>query len=156
MVSLSPRSRSAALAVAGLMQAAVAVGIAAMPAAAKEPIGEYREGVMEAIGGHTDALKRIITGEVAFADDAKPHVLALAALAKMVDHIFPPGSGRDTDALPAIWEKPADFAKAVSTLQSAVAELERQADATPKGMAPAFESVVKACKNCHDNFRKKD
>ena len=134
----------------------LATGILALPASAKEPIVEYRESVMEAIGGHTGALAQIITGKVAFADEARPHVLALAALAKMAGGIFPPGSDKgETHALPAIWEKPADFAKALTTFQAAVADLAKQADAAPQEMAPAFDSVVKACKGCHDNFRKK-
>jgi cytochrome c556 len=123
---------------------------------ADEEIAEYREEVMEAIGGHTGALAKIIGGKVAFSQDAKSHVLALASLAPMVSAIFPPGSvTRDSHALPAIWEKPADFQKAVANFQTAVADLAKQADAPPKEMAPAFDAVAKACKNCHDNFRKK-
>ncbi|MFO1154622.1 MAG: cytochrome c [Rhodospirillales bacterium] len=152
----SASRRSQWFAVGGLGLAALALGVATQPVAAAEPIVEYREAIMEAIGGHTGALKQIITGGVTFADQAKPHVLALGSLAKMVDGIFPPGSGADSHALPAIWEKPADFAKAVSAFKSAVAELEKQADASPREMAPAFEGLVKSCKGCHDSFRKKD
>ncbi len=160
MVFSPRRSRSAALPAAGLFQAALLAAFAgavlAAPASAKEPIVEYREGVMEAIGGHTAALNQIIGGKVPFADDAKPHVQALAALAKMASGIFPPGSDKgETDALPVIWEKPADFAKALTAFQSAVADLAKEADAPPKEMAPAFDTLVKACKNCHDTFRKK-
>jgi cytochrome c556 len=155
MVSFCRRSRSAALITAGLIPAVLAAGMVAVPAAAKEPIVEYRQSVMQAIGGHTGALAKIIPGKVTFSDDAKAHVLALAALAKMAGEVFPPGSDKETDALPAIWEKPADFTKAVSGFQAVMADLAKQADAAPKDMAPAFESVVKACKNCHDNFRKK-
>jgi Cytochrome c556 len=125
-------------------------------AVANEPIVEYRESVMEAIGGHTGALKQLITGKVDFPGDAKTHVLGLAALSKMVDHIFPAGSGSgDTDALPAIWEKPAEFKKAVEAFQTAAADLAQQADAAPSAMAPAFGALVKTCKGCHDDFKKK-
>ncbi len=139
---------------------AVALAAAFMfPAAAtfaKEPIVEYRESVMEAIGGHTGALKQLITGKVDFAGDAKTHVLGLEALSKMVDHIFPAGSNKgETEALPAIWEKPAEFKKAVEAFQTAAADLAKQADASPSAMAPAFGALVKTCKGCHDDFKKK-
>jgi len=128
----------------------------ASAAVAKEPIVEYREGVMEAIGGHTSALKQLITGKVDFSDDAKVHVLGIAALSKLVDHLFPIGSNKgETEALPAIWEKPADFQKAVEAFQLAAAELAKQADASPAAMAPAFGAMVKTCKGCHDDFKKK-
>lgn len=149
MASLSRRTRVLAV------QALVATVVIVAPAVAKEPIGEYRENVMESIGGHTGALAKIIGGKVPFTEDAKAHVLGLEALSKMVQHIFPAGSGDDTDALPAIWEKPAQFEKARTNFEAAVAELVKQAGGTPKEMAPAFEQLAKTCKNCHDDFRKK-
>lgn len=130
--------------------------LVASAAVAKEPIVEYRESVMEAIGGHTGALKQLITGKVDFADDARTHVLGIEALSKMVDHLFPAGSDKgETDALPAIWEKPAEFKKAVEAFQLAAADLAKQADAAPSAMAPAFGALVKTCKGCHDDFKKK-
>lgn len=145
--------------IAALPAAAIAAAIvvaAAAPAAAKEPIADYRHALMDAIGGHTAALKEIITGKVPFASSARVHAEALAALAKMTEPVFPPGSGKDTHALPAIWEKPDAFAKAMAQFQTAAADLGRQAGAAPADMAPAFGALVKTCKGCHDDFRKKD
>lgn len=128
----------------------------ASAAVAKEPIVDYREGVMEAIGGHTGALKQLVTGKVDFPDDAKVHVLGIEALSKLVDHLFPVGSDKgETEALPAIWEKPAEFKKAIEAFQLAAADLAKQADAAPSAMAPAFGALVKTCKGCHDDFKKK-
>lgn len=122
---------------------------------AKEPIVAYRGAVMTAIGGHTSALKEVITGKVPFDEDAKAHVLALGALAGMVDTLFPEGSGTgDSEALPAIWEKPAEFEKAVTNFQAKTADLVELADAKPAEMAGAFSEMGKSCKGCHDNFRK--
>lgn len=136
--------------------AACASFCAAVPAFAKEPIVEYREEVMEAIGGHTGALKQLITGKVDFSDQAKGHVLALGSLAGTVGSLFPQGSGSgDTDALPAIWERPADFKRAVEAFQTAAADLVKVADAEPAAMASAFGALVKTCKGCHDDFKKK-
>jgi cytochrome c556 len=140
-------------AVTGLT-AATAVAIAAV-AHAKEPIVEYRQAVMAAIGGHTGALKPIITGKVPFAAEAKPHAEALAALAGMANGLFPPGSGAESDALPAIWEKPEAFRAALDRFRAAATDLARRADGAPADMAPAFGDLVKACKGCHDDFRKK-
>jgi cytochrome c556 len=117
---------------------------------------EYRQEVMEAVGGHTGALKLLVTGKIDRPQDAKAHVLALDALARIVDpSLFPAGSGEGkTEALPAIWEKPAEFKKAISDFQTAVAALAQKADAAPAEMADAFSAMAKACKGCHDKFRK--
>lgn len=143
-------------AAAVIATALAAVLAPASPAVAKEPIADYRHAIMEAIGGHTGALKEIITGKVPFEASARVHAEALAALAKMSEPLFPPGSGKDSHARPEIWEKPEAFAKAMAAFQRAAADLGGQAGAAPAAMAPAFEALVKSCKNCHDDFRKKD
>jgi cytochrome c556 len=151
-VPIRPAAIGALCAAAAIV---AATGMAPV-ALAKEPIAEYRQAIMDAIGGHTGALKQIITGKVAFPQSARVHAEALAALAKMAEPVFPAGSGADTDALPAIWEKPEAFAKAMAAFQTAAADLGKQAGAPPADMANAFGALVKTCKGCHDDFRKKD
>jgi len=125
-------------------------------AAADGDIHEYRESVMKAVGGHTSAIAAIVKNEVPFTDDFKAHVAALNDLAPMTDHIFPEGSAGDHgDALPAIWERPEDFRKAVEAFKEAAADLSAVADQGPKAATPAFGALVKTCKGCHDDFRKK-
>jgi cytochrome c556 len=139
----------------GLIVAGAAL-VSAHAGHAVEGVIGYRSAVMEAIGGHTQALGAIIKKEVPFTDDAGLHARALAALAPLAAKIFPAGSDRgETDALPAIWEKPDAFKKEVAAFEAAAADLGKVADAEPAAMAAAFSSLVKTCKSCHDSFRKK-
>jgi cytochrome c556 len=123
---------------------------------AAEGIIGYRSAVMGAIGGHTQALGSIIKKEVPFSEDARLHAQALATLAPLAGKIFPVGSDKgETDALPAIWEKPDAFKKEVDAFEAAAAALGKVADAAPAAMASEFSTLLKSCKSCHDSFRKK-
>ena len=83
----------------------------------------------------------------------------LAQSAKKVSGHFPkgtgPGNGVKTEALPAIWEKPAEFKTATDRLVNTTTAL--QAAATSGDMAKiqaAAGAVGGSCKGCHDSFRK--
>jgi cytochrome c556 len=145
MLGLSRSLASAALA---------AVVLAAGTAAADEGMIAYRQSVMKANGGHIGAVVTIIKGEVPFTDDLKVHTQALAELAIIAGHVFPEGSGK-TRALPAIWEKPDAFKKAYEAYQTAAANLAKTAETDPKAVPAAVGALGKACKGCHDDFRKK-
>lgn len=139
---------------AGLL--AVCVLAAATTATAEEAIQAYRESVMMAVGGHTTALAAIVKNEVAFEGDLVAHAMALDRLAKMTDHIFPKGSGGgDSESLPAIWDQPEKFKKAIRSFQDAASDLAAVAGDGPKAAAPAVGALAKSCKSCHDDFRKK-
>jgi cytochrome c556 len=118
---------------------------------------DYRQAVMHSIGGHTQALAAIIKGQVPFTEDAKIHARAIEPLATIAGHVFPETSRTGkTEALPAIWEKPGEFKKALGTFQTAAAQLAKVADEAPSAMAGPFSNLAKACKGCHDDFRKKE
>ncbi len=73
----------------------------------------YRQGVMKAVGGQMSSMAAILRGGVHM-DNLKLHAGAMADLASIVPNVFPEGSGEGkTEALPAIWEKPAEFKEAV-------------------------------------------
>lgn len=75
--------------------------------------------------------------------------------------LFPKGTsvddGFDTEALPAIWEKPDEFKAAAQKLIDESAKL---AQVAKGGDAAAIGAQAKAmggtCKNCHDSFRAED
>ena len=74
---------------------------------------------------------------------------------------FPEGSGQsdgvDTHALDAIWEKPEEFAAAITRLQDAAPILVSAAESgDPAAIGEAFKQTGGACKNCHDSFREDD
>jgi cytochrome c556 len=139
-----------------LAAGALSVGVAST-AMANDAAIAYRKAVFSALGGHTSALAAIVKGEVPHSSDAKAHAKAIGMTAPMVKHIFPEGSGKgDTGALPAIWEKPEAFAKVQENFQVAAAQLAAAADGDDmKAMAAAVGNLGKACKACHDDFRKK-
>jgi cytochrome c556 len=134
-----------------------AVALAAGAATADDGMITYRQSVMKANGAHLTAVVTIIKGEVPFTDDLKVHTRAIAELATIAGHVFPEGSGKgDTKALPAIWEKPEDFKKAYTAFQTAAAALAKTAETDPKAVPAAVGELGKACKGCHDDFRKKE
>jgi cytochrome c556 len=89
----------------------------------------------------------------------KTNANTLAAAAPKVAGFFPKGSGPEgnpkSEALPVIWQKPADFAAANKKLVDAAKAY--QAAATTGNLdqiKAAFGTLGGTCKNCHDTFRK--
>ena len=118
-----------------------------------EGAAKYRHHTMQAIGGHMQAIVDILRRDVPHTDHLPIHTGALAALADITPTLFPPGSGGlDTEALPAIWENPEDFAQRVDAFREAAANLN---DVAGKGgaLGPAVKQVGQTCKGCHDGYR---
>lgn len=83
----------------------------------------------------------------------------LNSAAVNVGKFFPKGtgveSGQKTDALPAIWAKPADFNAANGKLVGASkALLAASASGNIDQVKASVGGVGGSCKGCHDNFRK--
>ena len=132
--------------------------------AADEPSNliKYRQSIMKAIGGHMGALGAVAKGEVSFTDEAVGHAHAINEMSKNLLRLFPEGSGyevdKKTNALPAVWERWADFEAAVKAMQDESAKMVATAES---GDAAAFGQQVGAlgrdgCTNCHDTFRYKE
>lgn len=119
---------------------------------------KYRQSVMKALAGHMGAAAGIIKGQVDLKDQLAGHADAIAALGKMAKDIFPKGSDvADSAALPAIWEKPDDFAKAMVAFDSATAKFATvAAGGDMQASAAAFGDVGKSCGGCHQAYRKKN
>ncbi|HEY6870292.1 MAG TPA: cytochrome c [Novosphingobium sp.] len=89
----------------------------------------------------------------------KANANTLAMAAPKVAGYFPKGTGAEgnpkSEALPVIWQKPADFAAANKKLVDA-AKAYQAAAATGDldQIKAAFGTLGGACKNCHDTFRK--
>ena len=129
--------------------------VAALPTLASEGDMDYRTHTMGAIGGHMQALFDILRGKVDHAEHLSVHAGALASLAEITPTLFPPGSGGDdTDALPAIWEDPEDFAERLEAFKEAGAAIRAAAETGDDVMAAARQ-LGQACKGCHDNYRRK-
>lgn len=130
------------------------------PAAAADPqdIIDYRQSIMTAVKGHNAAAQDIIRGKVPFNDYLAAHADAIVALFAELDHLFPEGSDfGETSALPAIWDKPEDFAKAVQEAEDAAEKFaEAAASGDPFAVEETHRELGNSCKGCHREFRKKD
>lgn len=84
---------------------------------------------------------------------------AVARYSTQVSQWFPEGTGPEsgfrTDALPAIWEQPEEFAAALRDFEARAAlfaEASRSGDAS--ALQTNFQLVGATCVSCHDKFRK--
>ena len=135
----------------GMAHLGLGLAFLAAPALAAEGDLEYREHVMEAIGGHMQASVDILRQKVPHQAHLTMHVNAIAELSQITDLLFPEGS-EGGDALPAIWQNPSDFASKVSGFKDAAAGLKAAVD-SGDGVGPAFQNLGQACKSCHDDYR---
>ena len=91
----------------------------------------------------------------------KTNADALAKAAGKVHGFFPKGSGPEagvkTHALPAIWQKPAEFKLALAKLADGTKAMQSAAKTNDIAQVKAaFPGVGGACKGCHDQFKAKD
>jgi len=146
------------LAVAGSVVLAIAVAAVSPTLAGPADTIKYRQNAMKANAAISASLNAIAKGEVK-ADAAAIQGLAsaLAGLAKATPSQFPEDSKQgDTVALPAIWEKPAEFSQAVTAFITATANLEAAAKTGDmKAVADAQAAVGRSCGGCHQAFRGK-
>mgnify|MGYP002632958544 CR=1 FL=1 len=141
------------MALAGLAALILGLGLSSAALADGHQI-KFRKAIMGSIGGTMGGLVGVLKKQ-APAAYAAPLAANMNNLAQIADGIFPEGSDfGETRALPAIWEKPADFKKAVAAFQMAAANLSTAAaSGDMAAFGAAFEPLGKACKGCHDNFR---
>jgi cytochrome c556 len=128
--------------------------LAALGAGADENGAKYREHTMEAVGGHMQAAVAIVKGEVDHKADLAVHASSLAALSGIAPGLF----GADTkggNALPAIWDDPAAFQQRLDAFRTAAVDFDAvvSSNATDK-LGAALGALGKACKSCHDDFKK--
>lgn len=121
---------------------------------------EAREANFKAIGKANKAAKEAL-------EDAAPDFAVVSASATSIQTdageivgLFPKGSGKEsgekTEALPAIWDKLAEFKADADRLATAAGKLKAAADARDAAAAKlAMGEIGGACKGCHDTFREK-
>ncbi len=116
----------------------------------------YRLKVMSAVGAHMGSIGAVLKGEVSFSGHVADHARALHAASMMTADIFPPGSGDgETRAKAEIWQKWADFEKAVKAFQDATGKLVEAADSGDMAaVGAAMGNLGQSCGGCHKPFRK--
>ncbi|ROR35194.1 c-type cytochrome [Inmirania thermothiophila] len=138
-----------------LAAAAALAGGAALAADPQDQI-DYRQAGMKALGGHMASMAAVVRGKVEHTAHLKVHARALAETATLLLDLFPEGSDLgETNAKPEIWDNWDDFKAKAETLQRESAELARLAEAGDlTAFKQQFGKVGKACKGCHDDYRK--
>jgi cytochrome c556 len=125
-------------------------------AQADENAAEYREEIMEAVGGHMQAIVKIAKGEVPYNDHLGVLASNMAGLATIAQDIFPEGSAGG-DALEVIWEEPEAFAERLQAFQDAAGNFDVVvASGDMSGFGEALQGLGQACKSCHDEFKDDD
>lgn len=146
---------------------AVALAIPALAVAqsaeeAAEEAIEARHGFMTMLGINMGPLAGMAKGEIAYdeamASRAAANIVALTQYDAPA--LFIEGtSSEDTnesDALPAIWEKPDDFRAKFAALTEAAAGSPDAVKGGQENLGPVLQKIGGACKACHDDYRKAD
>lgn len=135
-------------------------GIVVLSTALADPTPEdakdYRTSVMTSLRGHVGAASMHVRGLIEDHDGfLAKHAEGLANGAAELKHLFPEGSNvADSEALPAIWEQPEQFAEAVAKAEEATAAFQAAvATGDRAAIGTAFRDVGNACRGCHDQFR---
>lgn len=143
--------------IAALIVAAFVPLIAVAEAPAPERVIEFRQNVYSLVAWNFGPMGQMVRGQrdLDTAEFAK-RAAHVAALAKMLDEGFPPGSdkGADTEALPAIWTERADFDKKMAAFVTETAALATlSAGGDIDAIKAQFGKTAATCKACHDDYK---
>ena len=142
-------------------RAGTLVGNAAPPTreAALQLMHERHEH-MEDIGDATKLVSRELKQSQPDIPAIQGAAASISTLAPQVPAWFPAGTGPDvgkTHALPAIWEKPEDFASKARDFEAAAKTFDAAAKSGDlAAIRASFGELGKSCKACHDSYREKD
>lgn len=128
---------------------------------AAEDALEARHGYMKMLALNMGTLSGMAKGEIAYdeaaASKAGSNIEALSRYA--VADLFIEGTAMgevdDSEALPAIWENPDQFAQKFAALSEAAAGAGEAVKGGQENVGPALQKLGGTCKDCHDDFRKK-
>lgn len=142
------------LGLAALLLAAVPLAVPAL--AQNIDAIKARQTAMKTIGKSAKAAGGYLKGETEF-DAAKAAELftTMKASAVTFGKNFPADSktGNDTEASPAIWEKPDEFKTHLADFESDLDAAIAAKPATLDAFKASFGEVGKNCKSCHQEFR---
>ena len=142
--------------------AAAPAPLASLSAEDGAKIAHERHESFEAIGKAMKAMgDELKKGEGASIDTIKASAAKINDSAPKIAGWFPPGSGvavaPKSDALPAIWEKPAEFQTAVQKFVDEAAKFNTLAQAGDLAtIGGGMKALGGTCKGCHDQFKKDD
>ncbi len=138
------------------------VALAQSAEEAAEKAIEARHGFMTMLGINMGQLSGMAKGEIAYDEAAATRAAANIVALTQYDApaLFIEGTSSedndDSDALPAIWEKPDDFRAKFAALGEAAAGSPDAVMGGQENLGPVVQKIGGACKACHDNYRKAD
>lgn len=147
---------TALLAGAALLGSAIALPAAAQFAKPEDAI-KYRKAAMTLMNTHVGRVFAMANGRVPFdAKAAADNAEVLAYVSKLPFAGFVDGTDKgETKAEPKIWAEKDKFTAAATTMQEAAAKLNTAAKGgNLDAIKAAVGEVGKACKACHDSYRK--
>ncbi len=119
---------------------------------------EYRQAAFTLIANHMGRIKFQLDNGIPKMDLIRNSAAIVEALKTLPFEAFVPGTTDvgDTAANPEIWTERDKFDKLAREMQDRVGELNLAAKAGDLiAIRAAFGNAGKACKNCHDDYRKK-
>lgn len=143
----------AAFVLAGCATALPAVAQFAKP----EDAIKYRQGAMQVMGAHFGRVGAMANGKVAFdPKTAAENAAVVEFMSKLPFAGFVEGTDKgETRAKPAIWAERDKFNAGAMKMQEEVAKLNVAAKSGDLDqIKSAFGAAGKACKACHDDYRK--
>lgn len=122
---------------------------------AKGPISEERTTAFKSMMPEYSSMDKMLKGETEFnAEKFKADAATFAQNARKPFAHFqndPQGNG---DALPAIWQKPAEYKAEEDKFLAAVDELNAKAQSGDRqAVKAAYDKTAASCKSCHSGFR---
>lgn len=139
---------------------ALLAGMASLVSAESEPenVIKYRQGAMNALGGHMGASAQIVRGKVGYRDHLLFHAEAIEAISRRVGQMFPEGSDfGETGAKEVIWEEWDEFQTVARKAERAAGDYLVAVKGGDKAViGKSFRSLADACKQCHKKFREKE
>jgi len=127
------------------------------PAPKPEQVIAYRQSLFKTIGWNFAPMGAMVKGGKPWdGAEFKRRSIAVAFAAVQLDEAFAAGSDRGavTDALPAIWENPDDFAAKLKAFRQASNALRvAAAGGDQERIKAAFGDVRQTCGDCHETYR---
>jgi cytochrome c556 len=110
---------------------------------------------MKGLQAHRAAMTAVLDGEAGESGHLLGHARSLSALATMTSDVFAEGTGGPgSRAREEIWSNSADFAEAVSAIQSAAGALVEAAEAGDMArIQESAQAFGQTCAGCHRAFR---
>jgi len=117
---------------------------------------KYRKATFTVMSTHFARIGAVAKGEVPFnKDEVAKNAAIVNAMASLPWQAFGPGT-EGGDALPSVWSEETKFKSNQEKLISAASSLNSAANSGDlDAVKKATANVGAACKNCHDDFKKK-